>query len=287
MRFILLPLILFITSCASRISTTEFRKEADETRVTLMRQESDVYGNFFKLRIFHTDLLQLTNNPEKYPFPSLDSLFKLMTAEANQVITQRLRYDTTLNKINALIEGKKKIKRDESNASLFESYDSLKHYAPGIQKQYAEKYFSLRTQYENITRANGIRRLSPADYAALLNDAVTMWLDSLEEIGRMTARTKLDLKDRFPAQKGADYFVAYQPISELEAAMKNFESFVAQLQNSLSRFEEGNPEDFIYFGKNVRQRMEVQATDGIISALALNMRDCREKELKYWKHYKR
>ena len=106
--------------------------------------------------------------------------------------------------------------------------------------------------------------------------------DSLEEVGRMIAQCKLDLKQRFPQQKGKDFFTAYAPVSELEAMMKNFESILNQLQNSISRFEEGNNQDFIYFGPHIRQRLEVAANDDLIGQLSIQMNDCRLKKQQYF-----
>jgi hypothetical protein len=104
----------------------------------------------------------------------------------------------------------------------------------------------------------------------------------LEEVGRLVARCKADLKQRFPEQKGKPFFQAYAPVSELEAMLKNFESILNQLQNSVSRFEEGNSQDFVYFGPYVRQRLEVAANDDLVGQLSLQMSDCRNQARRYF-----
>jgi hypothetical protein len=69
----------------------------------------------------------------------------------------------------------------------------------------------------------------------------------------------------------------------MELMMKNFESILNQFQNAISRFEEGNNQDFIYFGPQVRQRMEVAVNDDLIGQLIIQMKDCRNAESAYFK----
>ncbi len=283
MRMYYILVFILFTSCATRISTTALLQEADSTRVSLMRKESEVSGNFFQLRIFHQDLMQVTTQPEGVPYKDLDSLFHLMFQSANEVIVARITYDSTYYDVKKFCHGNKKKKKvtaadDSMIARLHVSQKSL----PAIQNAKAENYEALRKTYDSLVTANNIRRLGLPDYTILIDKAVTQWQDSLMEMGRMIARQKSDLKNRFPTQKGADFFAAYQPVSNFELKFKDFESMMAQLQNSLSRFEEGNKQDFFYFGPFIRSRMEVQATENIVSAMAISMQECREMDRKYW-----
>ncbi len=277
-----IPLFL-LCSCVIRIATTEIILEADKTRVAMMRTESDVYGDFFQLRIFHSDLMQVTNTPDQIPYTSLDSLFGKMRLLADEVITRRMQYDSVYKKVKSLSEAEKP-KKSAENLKLLHQYDSLKIELPPIQSKSSITYFELRKEYDAIKSSYGIKRLGMEDLAALTNEKVIVWLDSLEEVGRMVGKEKQDLRQRYPSQKGTEFFQAYQPVSMLEAKMKDIESMIAQLQNSQSRFEEGNKQDFIYFGPNIRARLEVQATDNIVSALALAMSECRKLETDYWSY---
>jgi hypothetical protein len=64
--------------------------------------------------------------------------------------------------------------------------------------------------------------------------------------------------------------------------LKNFEYILNQLQNSVSRFEEGNNQDFVYFGPHIRQRLEVAANDDLVGQLTLQMNDCRNQARRYF-----
>jgi hypothetical protein len=275
--------LLFATGCATRIPTASIKEQSETLRVQLMRTESEVYGDFHTLRTFHTDLFQSINRSDAAPYPALDTLFDRLFAEANRAVGMRVNYDTTYWALQQAINGKKKIAMSEPFLSLFKKFEPMSAALPKEQTDYKERYFALRASYQDSCRKYSIVRYNPQDYAALLDGELTQWQDSLEEIGRMVARCKVDLKQRFPAQKGKDFFAAYAPVSELEAMMKNFESILNQFQNSLSRFEEGNSQDFIYFGPYIRQRLEVAANDDLIGQLSLQMKDCRNAVGNYFR----
>ena len=137
--------------------------------------------------------------------------------------------------------------------------------------------------YQDSCRKYGVVRYDPQQYAEILTEKLIQWQDSLEEMGRIIARCKADLKQRFPIQKGKEFFAAYAPVSQMELMIKNFESILNQFQNAISRFEEGNNQDFIYFGPQVRQRMEVAVNDDLIGQLIIQMKDCRNAESSYYK----
>ncbi len=268
--------------CASRILTGPLKAQADELRVQLMRTESEVYGDFFQLRTFHNDLFQSINNSSAAPYPTLDSLYNQLFSAANLAVGVRVNYDTTYWGIQKAITGKKKVSLAGSFQSLYNEHETMPSVLPKKQSEYKELYFQLRSSYQDSCRRYGIVRYNPQDYSAILDGKLTQWQDSLEEVGRMVAQCKLDLKQRFPQQKGKEFFASYAPVSELEAMMKNVESILNQLQNSISRFEEGNNQDFIYFGPNIRQRLEVAANDDLIGQLSIQMNDCRLKKQQYF-----
>ncbi len=247
-----------------------------------MRTESAVYGDFFKLRTFHTDLFQSINNANAAPYPSLDSLYNNLFSAANLAVGVRVDYDTLYWNIQNALKGKKKISLTGSFKELNDHHTCMLLKLPQQQNAYKDSYFELRSSYQDSCRQYGVVRYTPQDYSAILDEKLTLWQDSLEEAGRMVAQCKLDLKQRFPQQKGKDFFAAYAPVSELEAMMKNFESILNQLQNSISRFEEGNNQDFIYFGPHIRHRLEVAANDDLIGQLSIQMKDCRKKKQEYF-----
>lgn len=280
--FFLLIACALLSSCASRVSTTELNKEADDLRVQLMRKESDVYGDFFRLRVFHSDLLQSVNSIAATPYPHLDTIFKSSINEANGAVLQRMIFDTTYFAIKKESEGKKYLSKKGASGDLLKKYDVLKSKLPAEQVRYADQYFVIRKAYQDTCMKYKILRYGPEDYAGVINEKIVFWQDSLEEVGRMIAREKADLNARHNNKKSPEFFAEYKPVSELEAKMKTFDSLLSQLQNSLSRFEEGNKEDFIYFGPHVRPRLEVQATEDLFGQISILMKDCREKEREYW-----
>jgi hypothetical protein len=286
MRAILfLVVIITFTGCASRISITDWKKEADETRVLLMRAESDVYGDYFKLRIFHSDLMQMPGDTSKAPYPSLEEIFNQCIPQANGVVIQRMVYDTTYFALQTMMTGKKKINKKGDAAILYDRYVANKNSLPSLQQSFKRDYFILRKNYQDTCQNYGVKRLGPEEYAGMINERITTWLDSLEEVGRMIGQSKAHLRSQFSNHKAPEYFTAYKPLSELEALLKNFDSILTQLQNSLSRFEEGNKEDYLYFGPHLRPRMEVQATEDLFIQATILMAQCREKNTEYYAQY--
>jgi len=247
-----------------------------------MRTESEVYGDFHTLRTFHNDLFQSINRNDAAPYPALDTLFDQLFAEANYTVGARVNYDSTYWKIQEAIAGKEEVPLKEPFTSMQASLPGLGDSLTRFQQQHRDAYFALRLTYQDSCKAHGVVRYTPQDYALILDEKLTQWQDSLEECGRLVARCKADLKKRFPEQKGKPFFQAYAPVSELEAMLKNFESILNQLQNSVSRFEEGNNQDFVYFGPHIRQRLEVAANDDLVGQLTLQMNDCRNQARRYF-----
>ncbi|MFM2202014.1 MAG: hypothetical protein RL040_1214, partial [Bacteroidota bacterium] len=218
-----ITLIIVASGCASRIPTAPLKEQSDVLRVQLMRTESEVYGDFHKLRTFHTDLFQSINSTSALPYPALDTLYDQLFTAANLAVGVRVNYDTTYWPLQKAIENKKKIPLAGSFQNLYDTFTPMPAELPKQQLNYKEQYFQLRLAYQDSCRKHGIIRYTPQDYASILDEKLTQWQDSLEEVGRMVAQCKLDLKQRFPIQKGKDFFAAYAPVSELEAMMKNFE----------------------------------------------------------------
>jgi hypothetical protein len=283
--FCLICIVGLFSSCASRMTTAAWQTEADETRVLLMRTESDVYGDFFKLRIFHSDLMQMPGDTSRTPYPSLEQVFDSIIAPANGVVIQRMKYDTAYYAVQRALEGKSKAPLKGELASLHSVYEQRKKNLPTTQETFKTEYYRLRKMYQDTCQKYGVRRLGPDEYAWMIDQRIMVWEDSLEQVGRMVAGAKLHLKSKFTNYKSSEYFAAYRPVSELEAMMKNFDSIMAQLQNSLSRFEEGNKEDYLYFGPHLRVRMEVQATEDLFVQAGILMTQCREKEREYYSQY--
>lgn len=269
--------ILGMLSCGMRMKT--FNALSDTKRMELMREEIRVSGDFLQLRPFHTQMREVLKTPEVHPNPFLDSLFVGMNDRANAAIRKRLQYDTLCREIRAISGSRKAIPAKAK--PLIGQWQTWNQVLPQQQKTESSAYFQMRLTYQDTCFKYGIHRLTPQQFAEVLNDKISQWQDSLEESGRMSAKCQSDLYQRFPDRKGKAFFDAYQPISELQLAMKGLESLVSQLQNSASRFEESNKEDFFYFGSVIRSRMEVAVTEDLLAQLVLQMRVCREQELRY------
>jgi hypothetical protein len=286
LKFLISILVLgLLTACSPRVQTAILKEKAETLRINLMLTESEVYGDFHNLRTFHTDLFQSINRNDVAPYVAMDTLFKQLFAEANKTVGARVDYDTVYWKVQRAIDGKEHVVVNDTYTSLENQFNLLPDSLTRYQQQHRAVYFELRKAYQDTCLKYGVVRYTPQDYALLLDEKLTQWQDSLEECGRMVARCKTDLKNRFPAQKGKEFFQAYAPVSELEVMLKNVESVLNQLQNSISRFEEGNNQDFVYFGPYVRQRLEVATNDDLLGQLMLQMRDCRKQERFYFDQF--
>ncbi|MFM7731628.1 MAG: hypothetical protein ACKO6L_11355 [Flavobacteriales bacterium] len=275
-------LLLVLLGCTTHKTLERAFPDANERRVQLMRVESEIYGDFFLLRTFHNELMQVRVNETSGPYPAMDSLYHELFNLANDCVGRRVAFDSTFNTINL----QWKVSNSSERAKLKARYEE-EYYLEAWQRNDREKYLVKRRAYQDSCTANHIQRLGPEIYASMMNLKLEEWLDSLEECGRMVTKGKRDLKTRFPEQKGADFFAAYQPISVLEADMKALQSIISQLQNSISRFEEGNKQDIFYFGPFLRKRMEVQVTEDFLGQLTLKMKDCRLHESHYYRQYSR
>jgi hypothetical protein len=268
-------------SCGMKMKT--FNALSETKRMELMREEIRVSGDFLQLRPFHTQMRDVLKNPEAHPTPTLDSLFAQMNVTANAAILPRLQYDTLCREIRACNGSKKYL--TAKTKPLLAKWNTWNQTFPTEQKKQSSAYFRARLMYQDTCFKYGIHRLTPQQFAEVLSEKINQWQDSLEESGRMSAKCQNDLYQRFPERKGKTFFEAYQPISELQLAMKGLESLVSQLQNSASRFEESNKEDFFYFGSVIRSRMEVAVTEDLLAQLSLQMRVCREQQQRYTQQF--
>jgi hypothetical protein len=277
--------ILLVANCLSACTVWKNSSEVDSIfesqRHQLLEKESDVSGLFFSTRTFHTELIQEVSQPEEMPYPLLDSLFKAMRSTADSVIYRRIEYDSAVKKIDHQLSSVKKIGLKSRLKIQCEEIENEGELLIAQADKFSSQFHSYYNLYQANTGIYRIKRLSTDDYAEMLGKKVVQWEDSLEESGRMLAAMKMDLKKRFPDQKHPDFWKNYQLISEFEHLMKVLDQEIIQLQNSESRFEEGNVEEFYYFGPYIRPRLETQANESILGELSIIMQDCRNKQKEY------
>jgi hypothetical protein len=277
--------ILLVANCLSACTAWKNSSEVDSIfesqRRQLLEKESDVSGLFFSTRAFHTELIQEVSQPEEMPYPLLDSLFKAMRSSADSVIYRRIEYDSAIKRIDHPLSSVKKIGQKSHLKIQCEDIENEGKLLIAQADKFSLQFHSYYNLYQANTGIYRIKRLSTDDYAEMLGKKVVQWEDSLEESGRMLAAMKMDLKKRFPDQKHPDFWKNYQFISEFEHLMKVLDQEIIQLQNSESRFEEGNVEEFYYFGPYIRPRLETQANESILGELSIIMQDCRNKQKEY------
>jgi hypothetical protein len=271
-----------LSSCSVWKTSNEINSTFESQRLQLLEKEKDVSGLFFITRTFHTALIQEVSKPDEKPYPLLDSLFRQMKSIADSVIYRRIEYDSLCKKLNIELSSKRKISKKSKLKIHCEEIEKQGKLLIGIAEKFSHQFHSYHDLYQSNIGSYQIKRLSTDDYAEMLGKKVVQWEDSLEETGRMLAAMKVDLKNRFSDQKHPDFWKNYQPISEFEHLMKVLDQEITQLQNSESRFEEGNVEEFYYFGPYVRPRLETQANESILGELSIIMQDCRNKQNEYW-----
>ncbi|MFN0031190.1 MAG: hypothetical protein ACKVOR_03420 [Flavobacteriales bacterium] len=283
-----LPLIalVILCSCGQRVSVLQKMDEATKTRDSLMRNESVVSGAFFRTRVFHEELMQLTTQRDAHPYPALDTTFHAMRYTANRVIQVRLNYDNYYHLIDSLSKLKKRISSKSDDARALQMAQAGHYGALSKSSQGVEMFQNENAMYHHLCKQHGIYSIPIADYAAMLELNISMWMDSLETVGRLIAAARLDLKQKFPEQKGEQFFAHYQPVSELEAQLKSFEGSIMQLQNSLSRMQGANQQDVFFYGPHIDTRREVLATETILGDLNVKMSGCREQYAVYLNGYK-
>ncbi len=277
--------ILLVATCLSACTvwktSGEVNSKFESQRLRLLEKEKEVSGLFFAMRDFHPGLIQEVSKPEEKPYPLLDSLFRVMKSTADSVIYRRIEYDSLCIRVNTELSSIKKISKKSKLKPHCEEIEKAGELLIAKAEDFRIQFHSYHNQYKSNTGIYQITKLSTDDYAEMLGKKVVQWEDSLEKAGRILAAMKMDLKKRFPDQKHPDFWKSYQPISEFEHLMKVLDQEITQLQNSESRFEEGNVEEFYYFGPYVRPRIETQANESILGELAIIMQDCRNKQKEY------
>lgn len=276
---------IVLAGCAAYEEVAVRRPASNAIRDTLMANEATASGDFFKTRNFHRGLMNETSQPKMSPYPQLDSIFRLMRLAADSVVIQRMHYDKYHYAIDSLQRFSPKVKKGGPDVQMIEAalaYGEKLKIKSGI---YLAEYQLLSDQYNQVREASKFRYFTQLEYADMVNTRLIQWQDSLEQVGRLIGAGKADLKARYPVQKGEEFFSHYRYISELEQMLKLFENSLMQLQNSLSRIEGGNQEEFYYFGPFIPERREYQATEGIINQLMLHMADCRSKYQEYQASY--
>jgi hypothetical protein len=258
---------------------------APDTEV-LLQNEQYISGKFFQLRKYHQNLLEATSQPKAFPYSALDSLFMLAYKEADTVAMARISQAPLAAFCDSLQKARKRVSRKGEVYELakVKMAQSAKMLELSMRKY--EAYNQLEREYYNKVSEQGIVSFSSTEYSAQLNDKLTQWQDSLEQIGRIIASEKLHLKGKYPEQKGAEFFSHYAYISALEVQLKAFDSSIMQLQNSLSRFEGASNEEHYYTGPYIEPRREILATNGILENLNVAMQACREKQKEYYNSYK-
>ncbi len=251
----------------------------------LLHNEQFVSGNFFKLRKYHQNMLEATTQPKAFPYSTLDSLFQIAYKEADTVAMARIEQAPLAAFCDSLQKARKRVsKKSEvyelANIKIAQSAKLL-----DLSMRNYQAYNQLERAYYNLAKEQGIVSFNSTEYAELLNGKLIQWQDSLEQIGKIIAAEKLDLKSKYPEQKGPEFFSHYALVSQLEAQLKAFDSSIMQLQNSLSRFEGANNEEVYFSGPYIEPRREIMATDGILENLGVAMQACREKQKEYYNSY--
>ncbi len=286
MKVILIfSLLCLFSSCSQRILVSDVMVEVVGDHLALLELEKKSSGEFFQLRMFHQGLMSEVPQTHKFqsPYDSLEHWFNKIYREADTVAMCRIQQDALCQQLDTLLNKRKKI------AVKNDRYQKAKDIV--MLSAQLRQFSSVKSAppenelYQSTVEAFDIKRISYFEYAEKLNEKVMQWQDSLEQVGRLIAAEKVDLKRKFPQQKGDEFFGHYRHVSELESKLKAFDGSIMQLQNSLSRFEGANQEEYFYIGPHLEIRREVQATESILADLVVAMQDCRLLSVGYWNSY--
>ncbi|MFN5621291.1 MAG: hypothetical protein ACK478_08305, partial [Flavobacteriales bacterium] len=139
-----IALVWSLECFAQKVPTAPILKQSEDLRVQLMRVESEVYGDFHKLRTFHSDLFQSINRSDAAPYPSLNYLFDTLFIEANKTVGYRVDFDTTYWQLKKALEGKSNVKLKGVTAQLYQSFEPMPAKLSAEQELHRNAYFSLR-----------------------------------------------------------------------------------------------------------------------------------------------
>ncbi len=232
-------------------------------------------GNFTSTREFHLGLRGELAAPDSAPYPALELAFLKMKAIADSSIL----YYNKSGKELALSMQPAKDASSKKQHLIFESImaDIYNVRIPALQL-YLDTSNVYSVFYKNACEENSIVRRDQWQMVELIGLQLVRWQDSLEMQGKIIAESKGLLKQKFPEQKGEVFFSKYKFVSKLEASHKLYQQDILQLENTLSRMESANGEEYFYSGPYIRPRMEINALDQLLGQLALGMQSFREQQ---------
>jgi hypothetical protein len=232
-------------------------------------------ANFTSTREFHLGLRGELAAPDSAPYPAMELAFMKMKNYADSSI---LYYEKSGKELALSMQEAKGVS-SKKQKQIFESIikDINEVRIPEMQR-FLDTSNVYSVFYKNTCEENSIVRRDQWQMVELIGLQLVKWQDSLEMQGKVIAESKALLKQRFPEQKGEVFFSKYKYVSKLEAAHKLYQQDILQLENTLSRMESANGEEYFYSGPYVRPRMEMNALDQLLGQLALGMQAFREQQ---------
>jgi hypothetical protein len=231
-------------------------------------------ANFTTNREFHLGLRGELSAPDSAPYPALEDAFLKMKLYADEAILYRSMIKNYTEMVLWTSKEQSTKKKTEVINIVVDSINS-KH-IPRMQNLLDSSKAYSRS-YTTLCEENSIVRRDQWQMVELIGLQLVKWQDSLEMQGKIIAESKGQLKQKFPEQKGEVFFSKYKFVSKLEASHKLYQQDILQLENTLSRMESANGEEYFYSGPYIRPRMEMNALDQLLGQLALGMQAFREQ----------
>jgi hypothetical protein len=232
-------------------------------------------GNFTTNREFHLGLRGELAAPDSAPYPALEAAFMKMKFYADEAIVYRSMIKDYAEMVLILSKDQSTKKQTEAINFVVDSIYSL--HIPRMQNLLDSSNAYSRS-YKTLCEGNSIVRRDQWQMVELIGLQLVKWQDSLEMQGKIIAESKGLLKQKFPEQKGEVFFSKYKFVSKLEASHKLYQQDILQLENTLSRMESANGEEYFYSGPYIRPRMEMNALDQLLGQLTLGMQSFREQQ---------
>jgi hypothetical protein len=231
-------------------------------------------SNFTTNREFHLGLRGELAAPDSAPYPALELAFVKMKNYADSSILYTnsaiKSLGLSMQQLEDLPLKKQGVICDSMTATIY------KLHIPKMQR-YLDTSNVYSVFYSTTCDQNSIVRRDQWQMVELIGLQLVKWQDSLEMQGKIIAESKGQLKQKFPEQKGEVFFSKYKFVSKLEASHKLYQQDILQLENTLSRMESANGEEYFYSGPYIRPRMEMNALDQLLGQLALGMQAFREQ----------
>jgi hypothetical protein len=232
-------------------------------------------SNFTTNREFHLGLRGELAAPDSAPYPALELAFVKMKnyADSSILYTNSVvkSLGLSMQQMEDLPLKKQGVISESMTAAIY------KVHIPKMQI-YLDTSNVYSVFYSNTCDQNSIVRRDQWQMVELIGLQLVKWQDSLEMQGKIIAESKGLLRQKFPEQKGEVFFSKYKYVSKLEAAHKLYQQDILQLENTLSRMESANGEEYFYSGPYIRPRMEMNALDQLLGQLALGMQSFREQQ---------